>query len=76
MASARTAEGSWCDVQYAPKHPSCGTLHPLSVTINNRDANYVRSLLVTVSVILLAVRLVPKADVHVRSRNIGPIIQR
>jgi hypothetical protein len=27
-ASARTAEGNWCDVQYAPKHPSCVTLHP------------------------------------------------
>ena len=67
MASARTAEGSWCDVQYAPKHPSCGTLHPLSVTINNRDANYVRSLLVTAFVILLLVSLVPGTEVAIIS---------
>ena len=47
MACARTAEGNWCDVQYAPKHLSCDILHPVSVTINSRDENYVRSLLIT-----------------------------
>lgn len=62
-ASVRTAEGSWCDVQYAPKHPSCVTLHPVSVTIDSRDENYVRSLLITAFVILLAVRCVPVADI-------------
>lgn len=63
MASARTAEGNWCDVQYAPKHPSCVTLHPVCVTLNSRDENYVRSLLITVFVILLAVCIVPEADI-------------
>lgn len=52
MTSARTAEGTWCDVQYAPKRPSCDTLHSASVTINSRDENYV----ITTFVILLAVR--------------------
>lgn len=60
--SARTAEWNWCDVQYASKHPSCVTLHPVSVTINSRDENYVHSLLITTFVILLAVRSVPGAD--------------
>ena len=64
MASARTVEGNWCDVQYAPKHPSCDTLHPVSVTVNSRDENYVHSLLITTFVILLAVCIVPRADVR------------
>ena len=70
MAGVRTAEGSWCDVQYAPKHPSCDTLHPVSVAINSRDENYVRSLLITLFMILLAVRRMPHADVA----NFGPYL--
>ena len=63
MASARTAEGNWYDVQYAPKHPSCDTLHPVSVSINSRDENYVHSLLITTFVLLLAVRRVLGAEI-------------
>ena len=63
VACARTAEENWCDVQYALKHPSCDILHPVSVTINSRDENYIRSLLIRSWVILLAVCWVPETDV-------------